>query len=109
MQRKAKYYEKERLHARIPLYVRVEARGAAGPLGVLYSWNVSEGGLYLKAPDARAEDIPLGTKLSLTFSLPDGGPPLDVHAEVVWVDPAVQLWNTSVSRSVSSKRSACGE
>ena len=83
-------YDQERRHVRIPLYVRVEARGAAGPLGTLYSWNVSEGGLYLKAPDARAEDIPLGTRLSLVFALPDGGPPLDVHVEVVWVDPAVR-------------------
>jgi transcriptional regulator with PAS, ATPase and Fis domain/Tfp pilus assembly protein PilZ len=83
-------YDQERRHVRIPLYVRVEARGTAGPLGTLYSWNVSEGGLYLKAPDARAPDIPLGTRLSLVFSLPDGGPPLDVHVEVVWVDPAVR-------------------
>src|SRR5262249_61000134 len=81
-------YDKERRHVRIPLYVRVEARGAAGPLGTLYSWNVSEGGLYLKAPDARAEDIPLGTRLSLAFSLPDGGPPLGVSGGGVWVDPA---------------------
>jgi transcriptional regulator with PAS, ATPase and Fis domain len=83
-------YDKERRHVRIPLYVRVEARGAHGPLGTLYSWNVSEGGLYLKAPDARAEDIPLGTKLQLEFALPDGGAPLDVAVEVVWVDPAVR-------------------
>ena len=43
-------YDKERLHVRIPLYARVEAHGPR-PLGILYSWNISEGGLYLKAPD----------------------------------------------------------
>jgi transcriptional regulator with GAF, ATPase, and Fis domain/Tfp pilus assembly protein PilZ len=82
-------YDKERRHVRIPLYTSVEASGPH-PLGRVYSWNISEGGLYLKAPDAQATDAPLGAQLSLSFSLPDAGPPLALTAEVVWVDPVVR-------------------
>jgi DNA-binding NtrC family response regulator len=82
-------YAQERRYQRIPLYVRVEARGPR-PLGTLYSWNISEGGLYLKAPNAQASDVPLGSKLALEFALPDGGPLLHPTCEVVWVDSAVR-------------------
>jgi len=82
-------YNKARRHARTPLYARVEAPGEPA-LGTMYSWNISEGGLYLKAPDAEVADAPLGTTLDLQFALPDGGPPLRLPGEVVWVDPAVR-------------------
>jgi DNA-binding NtrC family response regulator/Tfp pilus assembly protein PilZ len=76
-------------HIRIPLFVRVETPGASG-LGPLYAYNISEGGVYLKAPGTAPEELAMGRGFTLRFALPDGGPKVSLLAEVVWVDPAPQ-------------------
>jgi DNA-binding NtrC family response regulator len=73
---------------RIPLFATVETPGAAG-LGPLYAYNLSRGGVYVKAPGVDAEALPLGRGLDLKFALPDGGPQVTLGAEVVWLDPTL--------------------
>ncbi|HEY3446972.1 MAG TPA: sigma 54-interacting transcriptional regulator [Myxococcales bacterium] len=75
--------------ARVPIFARVEASGSA-PLGTMYAWNLSGGGVYLKAPGLTAQDVPLGHAIQLAISLPDGGAAIEATAEVAWVDPAVR-------------------
>lgn len=75
-------------HTRIPLFARVETPGAHG-LGPMYAYNISKGGVYLKAPGATPEELALGRGFDLKFALPDGGPKVTLSAEVVWVDPAL--------------------
>ena len=70
---------------RIPLFARVNASGTT-----MYAWNISDGGVYLKAPGLDAREIPVGRAMSLSFELPDGGSKLEVSARVVWVDRAVR-------------------
>ena len=43
--------------------------------------NISEGGLFI----ATYHPAELGTKMQVEFSLPDGGEPITVKAEVRWV------------------------
>ncbi len=75
---------------RIPLLARVETSGVAG-LGSLYAYNISRGGAYLKAPGASPDALTLGSGLDLRLALPDGGPSVNLAAEVVWVDPRLHL------------------
>ncbi len=70
---------------RIPLFARVDAAGTT-----MYAWNISDGGVYLKAPGLEAEEIPIGLAMKLSFELPDGGPAIQIPARVVWVDRAVR-------------------
>lgn len=46
-----------------------------------FSDNISEGGIFI----ATYNHAPLGTKLSLEFSLPDDGPAIRVEGEVRWL------------------------
>ncbi|MBI5542900.1 MAG: sigma 54-interacting transcriptional regulator [Deltaproteobacteria bacterium] len=75
--------------ARVPVFARVEASGPS-PLGTMYAWNLSGGGVYLKAPGLTAQDVPLGRSMHLAIALPDGGAAIEATAEVAWVDPAVR-------------------
>src|SRR5438128_1834454 len=71
---------------RVPLYTRVSSDLEA--LGPLYCWNVSEGGMHLRAPEAPVGLITRGGKLALSYVLPDpsGGRPMHVTASVMWID-----------------------
>jgi len=60
-------------------------------LGSLYAYNISRGGAYLKAPGASPDALTLGSGLDLRLALPDGGPSVNLAAEVVWVDPRLHL------------------
>jgi uncharacterized protein (TIGR02266 family) len=71
---------------RVPLFTRVEAEGPVR-LGHTYSWNISEGGVYLKAPEAHPLTIPKGTRLALSFSLPGTNASVRLNGEVAWADP----------------------
>jgi DNA-binding NtrC family response regulator len=72
---------------RVPLYTRVTTDKPE--LGILYSWNVSEGGMQLRAPEAPVELLSRGARVSLSFILPDaaGGSPVQTAATVMWADP----------------------
>jgi DNA-binding NtrC family response regulator/Tfp pilus assembly protein PilZ len=74
---------------RIPLFTRVDT-SAAQALGAMYTWNISGGGVYLRAPHAAANDIPIGSDIALDFALPDGSPRMKLSARVVWIDPSVR-------------------
>ena len=56
----------------------------------MYTWNISDGGVYLKAPGLEAGQVPIGRSMRLSFELPDGGPAMEVPARVVWVDGPVR-------------------
>lgn len=45
------------------------------------SENISSGGMFLHTP----EIVPLGTPLSLTFTLPGGATPITAAAHVAWI------------------------
>jgi uncharacterized protein (TIGR02266 family) len=45
------------------------------------SENISEGGLFV----ATHALVPVGTRISLSFTLPGSGSPINVHGEVRWV------------------------
>jgi two-component system, NtrC family, response regulator HupR/HoxA len=73
--------------ARVPVFARVDT---GGPLGTMYAWNLSGGGVYLKAPGLTPDDVPLGSEMQITLALPDGGPAIEVGAAVAWLDPVVR-------------------
>lgn len=73
---------------RIPLFSRVEVRGRV-ELGTCFTSNISRGGLYLKAPDAQVEDVPVGSSWWVRLKLLSGAP-VELTGEAVWVDPAVR-------------------
>lgn len=69
----------ERRHEdRIPVQMWVEERIADG-LYFQRAANLSAGGMYLE----NTIPHPVGTRVALQFTLPDGGPPLRVHAQIV--------------------------
>src|SRR5437870_1659031 len=71
---------------RVPLFTRVEALGPVA-LGQAYTWNISEGGVYLKAPEADPLAIIKGTRLQVALSLPGAHQAVRLSGEVAWADP----------------------
>jgi type IV pilus assembly protein PilZ len=73
--------EERRLHPRHPVKIDVNYRRGET---YLYSRteNLSELGIFLVSK----EPLERKTKLELRFSAPEGGHPIEVTGEVVWVD-----------------------
>jgi len=70
---------------RVPLYVRVITRPH---LGECWSLNLSFGGMALAVTAPSGPPCAEGSVLELELSLPEGGPRLNIHSRVKWVEQA---------------------
>lgn len=69
----------KRQTARFPVPVYIEAFNQSFPVGLLK--NVSADGLFIQSTEPKE----IGTRMNLSFQLPDSDDKIQVKAEVVWV------------------------
>ena len=69
-----------RRFARAPVSLEVQYR-TKGSFLVSYSLNLSKGGLFLETDDL----LPVGTTLTVRFSIPGSAAPIETLARVMWV------------------------
>jgi uncharacterized protein (TIGR02266 family) len=80
MAKAATNWENRREHTRVVLKTSVHMASESN-FYTGFTDNISEGGIFI----ATYNHAPLGTKLTLEFSLPDEGPPIRVEGEVRWL------------------------
>ena len=65
---------------RVPVTLEVQYR-TQGSFLVSYSLNLSKGGLFLETSDL----LPVGTQLTIRFTIPGADNPIETRARVMWV------------------------
>lgn len=72
-----------RRHPRAPVVMEVSFR-STGSFLVSYSLNISKGGFFLETE----EKVPLGTRMTVRFTIPGADSPVETTAIVTWARPA---------------------
>jgi len=72
-----------RHHPRVPLVMEVGFR-STGSFLVSYSLNLSKGGFFLETD----EKVPVGTRMTVRFTIPGADAPVESSATVAWTQPA---------------------
>ena len=71
---------------RVPVQLLVDYRGSNGNYLFDFCKDLGAGGVFIKTD----KPMELGSKLDLTFTLPDSKETLRTKGEVIWVQPPIQ-------------------